>query len=348
MSEIATITTTTETITGTVIAGEETLTVTINAAARGPAGTGGGGGTDLASYVTQIETLSDYPATFPNDDVTAATDAATPGTLVKRAASSGNVTLTEVSCNGFELRGPTIYASFASADNLTANRTYQDPNADGVRAITGNTSGIPDALANGTLSGATWTFDTGAAVAFFAALVGGNESTARTELGAGAVGDDIFEAATVDAARAAQGVQKKVGTSTGASAVGSYDITGADGFTLEANTWYRLDLTALWTSTASNIQFDFITSGTFKRTGITTLVPGQAVNQLTSAAACAIASDTSINLRGSTGSNRTDAPHWAYVYFRTGTAGTGKAQFQVLAGTTLQTVSECIATLTKL
>lgn len=381
MSNIATITTTTETITGTVVAGEETLTVTINVAARGPAGTGGGGGTDLTSYVTQIESLSDYPDTFPPDlsavnhatfdttpstvpttegtlswnatdhtlnlqteiadvlmqvgqellvpiknltgatltngtavaitgstgdrmsvekaiasnaahavstiglvthevahgedgyvnilgrvrelttngysgaegsplylsaataglltstkptnpnwpvrvgwlekkagagagrihvacerlsvdeaEVIGATNEATAGTLVRRAASSGNVSFTEISCNGFELRGPAEFSSFTSADNLDANRTYQDPNASGVKALTADTQGRPDALFNGTLSGTTWTFGDGAAVAFFAKLVEGNESTARTELGAGTFGSSLFETATLASA----------------------------------------------------------------------------------------------------------------------------------------------------
>jgi len=42
-----------------------------------------GGGTALTSYVSQVESLPDYPDTFPNDDVTEATSAATPSKIAK-------------------------------------------------------------------------------------------------------------------------------------------------------------------------------------------------------------------------------------------------------------------------
>lgn len=53
-----------ETITVTVTDSDETITVTLDEAARGPAGPAGSG---ITSYVDEIESLSDYPDTFPPD-----------------------------------------------------------------------------------------------------------------------------------------------------------------------------------------------------------------------------------------------------------------------------------------
>jgi hypothetical protein len=213
-----------------------------------------GGGTELTGYVTQVASLSDYPDTFPNDDVTAATSAATPNTLVKRAAGSGNVAVAEISCNGFELRGPAEFSSFTSADNLDANRTYQDPNANGVKAITQDPLGRPDALFNGTLSGTTWTFGTGAAVAFFAALVGGNESTARTELGLTVTGDALATAATSTDARSTLGEKMYLTTSDSAQLSSNNGLNNDSVLTaipLDANSVYEIAALIIITCTST-------------------------------------------------------------------------------------------------
>lgn len=292
-----------------------------------------GGGTALTSYVSQVASLSDYPTTFPNDEVTAATSAATPDTLVKRAASSGNVTLTEVSCNGFELRGPTIYASFTSADNLTANRTYQDPNADGVKALTANTSGIPDSITNGTLSGATWTFGTGTAVAFFTALVNGNESTARTELGLTVTGDALATAATPIAARSVLGEQTKLAASTTSTTGGPgdlyrKDITGLTGFQIAANTWYKVEF-QLWVTCLATVgyQIHLEFSQNLNPAAVTSqgglgLVAAVAGTQPPFQTAA-----TRILLRGGTAAT-TNQPHSGFLYFHSGSVA-GTAAFRV-------------------
>ena len=89
--------------------------------------------------------------------------------------------------------------TFISAANITGGKTNYFPNADGTYALTASTTGIPDSLANGTISGTltinstTYTYGTGAAAAH------------RTALGAGAAGDAIFTSATKSAAQTAAG-----------------------------------------------------------------------------------------------------------------------------------------------
>jgi len=63
-----------------------------------------------------------------------------------------------------------------STTNLNAERSYEEPNANGTRALTSNTSGIPDKLTDGTIAGTltinstTYTYGTGAAAAHVVAL----------------------------------------------------------------------------------------------------------------------------------------------------------------------------------
>jgi hypothetical protein len=165
-------------------------------------------------------------------------------------------------------------------------------------------------------------------------------------LGAGTTGATLFGAATAAAARAALGIQTKTGTSTGLAAVGVTDITGLTGYDLEADTWYKLELQYLWTSTSSNFQINFVTTGTLLRGG-TTPANGQANSATGALSTSVFVNDTSFQLRGNTGETRTNAPAFGYAYFKTGTAGTGKLQLQLLAGTTLSTITSSCAVLTK-
>ena len=174
----------------------------------------------------------------------------------------------------------------------------------------------------------------------------GADAAHRTALGAGTTGETLFGAADAGAARAALGIQTKTGTSTGLAAVGTADITGLTGYDLEANTWYKLELQYLWTSTSSNFQINFVTTGTFLR-GATTPAIGQANSGAAALSTSIFINDTSFQLRGNVGENRTNIPAFGYAYFRTGTAGTGKVQLQLLAGTTLSTIGSSCAVLTK-
>jgi len=175
---------------------------------------------------------------------------------------------------------------------------------------------------------------------------GTSASDHRIALGAGTTGATLFGAATAAAARAALGIQTKTGTSTGLAAVGTADITGLTGYDLEADTWYKLELQYLWTSTSSNFQINFVTTGTFLR-GATTPAIGQANSGAAVVSQCVFINDTSFQLRGNVGDSRTNIPAFGYAYFRTGTAGTGKVQLQLLAGTTLSTIGSSCAVLTK-
>jgi len=185
-------------------------------------------------------------------------------------------------------------------------------------------------------------FDTGSS--FF--YSGSSASDHRIALGAGTTGATLFGAATAAAARAALGIQTKTGTSTGLAAVGTTDITGLTGYDLEADTWYKLELQYLWTSTSSNFQINFVTTGTLLRGG-TTPANGQANSSVATLSTSVFVNDTSFQLRGSVGENRINMPAFGYAYFKTGTAGTGKVQLQLLAGTTLSTIASSCAVLTK-
>ena len=189
---------------------------------------------------------------------------------------------------------------------------------------------------------------TGASTLTGGATFGGSTQQAATRiaLGAGTTGATLFGAADAAAARAALGIQIKTGTSTGLAAVGTADITGLTGYDLEANTWYKLELQYLWTSTSSNFQINFVTTGTFLRGGTTPAI-GQANIGAAALSQSGFINDTSINLRGNVGESRTNIPAFGYAYFKTGTAGTGKVQLQLLAGTTLSTIGSSCAVLTK-
>ena len=175
---------------------------------------------------------------------------------------------------------------------------------------------------------------------------GTSASAHRIALGAGTTGATLFGAADAGAARTTLGIQTKTGTSTGLAAVGTADITGLTGYDLEANTWYKLELQYLWTSTSSNFQINFVTTGTFLR-GATTPAIGQANSGAAALSTSIFINDTSFQLRGNVGENRTNIPAFGYAYFKTGTAGTGKVQLQLLAGTTLSTIGSSCAVLTK-
>jgi hypothetical protein len=176
--------------------------------------------------------------------------------------------------------------------------------------------------------------------------IASNPGATQESLGGGTAGRAVFGAADVADANAALGVQTKIGTSTGLDAVGSVDIAGLTGFELEADTWYKLDLNYLWTSTAANFQINFITTGTFIRGG-TTPWAGFGLISITSAGALPFVNDTTINMAGSTSGSRTNIPQWGFIYFKTGTSGTAKLQLQLLGGTTMNTITSACAVLTK-
>ena len=139
-------------------------------------------------------------------DLTNATFDSTPNTIPKRN-ENGDVEHSTIFVRAITIRNLEDFTGSTTANNLTGTQTYQEPNASGVKALTADTQGRPDALFNATISGTltvnstSFTFGTGAAVAFFAALVDGNESTARTELGMTTVGSALAVAATPMEAR---------------------------------------------------------------------------------------------------------------------------------------------------
>lgn len=166
---------------------------------------------DPASGVTSYNDLTDVPTTFPNDDVTAATAAATPSTVVKRDVA-GAASFTELSIvNGTISAGTLtlgvqdgitgainlvndIDGSTARIVNSNQSGAYiAPPTVSGTIAKTANTDGTPDALHNSTISG-TVAFGSGAA------------ANMLTALGGGTAGKAVFAAETAAAAATAAGV----------------------------------------------------------------------------------------------------------------------------------------------
>jgi hypothetical protein len=186
-------------------------------------------------------------------DLTNATASPTVSTLVKRDGA-GAVEITQITTSALGLKniGGFIAASFSN--NLTANRALQEPDAAGIRALTQDTLGRPDSLYNGTLSGTTWNFDTGTAVAFFAALVNGNESTARTELGLTATGDALAIAATPLAARSTLGENLYLTTSDSVQLSSSNGLNNDSvlaAIPLDANSVYEIAALIIITCTST-------------------------------------------------------------------------------------------------
>ena len=114
-----------------------------------------------------------------------------------------------------------------------------------------------------TLSGTTWTFGTGSAVAFFAALVDGHESTARTELGLTTIGDALATAATITAARATLGEvvteQALAQTQNATTYLSSTYLTA----TLDANTTYVVDVFLIFDAPAVGFKCQLLIPSSF-------------------------------------------------------------------------------------
>ena len=202
--------------------------------------------------------------------------------------------------------------------------------AGGTTSVTGNLT------ASGTVSAANLSLTNPLSLAN-GGTGGTDASTARTNLGLGSAAD----------LRSILGIQVKAGTSTGLSSVGVTDITGLTGFTLEADTTYKLELHYLWTSASSNFQIEFVTTGSFYRGG-TTPALGQAMTNVGAFSTSVFVNDTTFQLRGSVGENRTNIPFFGYAVFKTNTSGTGKLQLNLLSGSTLSTITSSVAMLTKM
>jgi len=116
-------------------------------------------------------------------------------------------------CNGsISIYKGSNSGSFQS-ENITASRSYQSPNASGTLALTANTSGIPDKLSGGEITGATfvnassltfnttsYTYGTGAAAAH------------RTALGLGTLATQNADAATLSGTTTFNGTVYNYGT----------------------------------------------------------------------------------------------------------------------------------------
>ena len=247
----------------------------------------------------------------------------TGNTLVRRSAS-GDATFSALQ---FPSEGiGTTELGVNNDGSLESSPSIVLPGASGTLALTDNLSGVVGIAYGGTNATTV--------------------SEARTALGSGATGDNLFVAASVQEARLALGIQSKTGTSTGLAGVGTTDITGLTGYSLEADTWYKLELQYLWTSASSNFQINFVTTGTFLRGGTTPAI-GQANSSVSALLTVTFINNTSFQLRGSVGESRTNVPAQGYAYFKTGLAGTGKLELQLLAGTTLSTITSSCAVLTK-
>ncbi len=242
----------TEAITATITAGSETITHEVVIAARGPASSGG---TTLTSYASQVATLPDYPTTFPNDDVTAATSAATPSKIAKRDAQGG------IAFSGLTLTDATLTSNGTGDFTIasTGSGTITINSGSGL-TISGGDVTISAAIVFSTNS---YTFGVGAAVAFFAALVNGNESTARTELGLTVTGDALATAATPLAARSV--MEEKLYIDANDSATRNNDTYADDDILkdipLDANSKYEIVAFVVMACTAASGYKMLLSSG---------------------------------------------------------------------------------------
>jgi len=196
------------------------------------------GGATLTSYIDQIETLADYPTTFPNDGVTAATTSPTANTIAKRNASGGIGFAYSLSL--YDPDGDataTFTANSYLADGI--DRAYWMPRASGVMALTNSVTGVPDALTNGTISG-TVAFGPGAQTAMLDAL------------GFGAAGKTISTKTTISSVYEYLGVVTKKKSADLSRNSSSVFATDSD-FTIpmEANSTYSVEFQIVFTSTSS-------------------------------------------------------------------------------------------------
>lgn len=84
-------------------------------------------------------------------DITDATSAAAANTVARRS-SLGSIVFATCAAADFRVGTSPNFASYAGA-NLSQARAHQAPNADGTFCLTASTTGVPDALANGAVSG---------------------------------------------------------------------------------------------------------------------------------------------------------------------------------------------------
>jgi hypothetical protein len=369
MSVTANLTTNVETITATIVVGDETIIVQVSAAARGPAGEAGAAGPNALTTATTTNLTGFISGNGTNiAGATAAASAATANTLVLRDANGGasfaGVTLSGINTNSgnySQVGGANFIVETTSNANLTTtgSGTVIVSGAGGTTISGGTLTFSPSApieQRNGTAAQESRIYGTYTGPGNYRrlALKMSNAGVAQIVAeggGSGAAGNVLqlpsnTTFADLTATRAALGIQTKTGTSTGLDAVGATDITGLTGYALEADTWYKLELQYLWTSTSSNFQINFVTTGTLLRGG-TTPVLGQSMSAAAAVSTTFFVNDTTFALRGSAGESRTNLPAFGYAYFKTGTAGTGKVQLQLLAGTTLSTIVSSCAVLTK-
>lgn len=154
----------------------------------------------------------------------------------------GSIVINTVTGNALLLKANGAFTAGFRTDTvdnpLSASRYYEAPNADGVVALTSSLTGIPDAVHNGTLTGTTWTFGTGAAAALL------------TAAGGGATGQSVFQAATVAAAREALGGYLFVLPSNYTNTTSSFTSVGVS-VSLTAGTW-EIDFLAAYENVSAS------------------------------------------------------------------------------------------------
>ena len=185
---------------------------------------GGGGGTTLTNY-SQIASLTGYPASFPPTIGTGSADAmagnATPTPAAHKSthASGGADALTPSDIGALATSGPSMTGDLTITSNghtikdrvpglLGGDYIHTRPEATGTLALTGSSTGVPDAL-NTATDGKPVTI--GAATNFtfnstYVTLGTGAPAAWITALGGGATGKAIFESATQATAQTAIGL----------------------------------------------------------------------------------------------------------------------------------------------
>lgn len=200
-------------------------------------------------YNSSIPAWEPKPQVITSNDVTDATANPTAGTVVKRGVSGeaafGNPSAkVTVSTNAVGYYNGFNYATISfSANALNGNYIVGFPLANGTLALTASTTGVPDKLAGGTISGST-TVASGTTWTYGDATAKTNHLTA---LGSGAAGRDLFAAVLhtgTDSTRKLMGLDTSDSpTFAGLSSSGDSYVTGVGkkvGTNVDASTFVTI------------------------------------------------------------------------------------------------------------
>jgi hypothetical protein len=235
----------------------------------------------LADIPTQASDIGAAEASHEHvsADITDATsDGSTNPEKILKTNVAGSVTVEQlVAASDISIQKTALIVGNTQANNLTESRNYEEPNADGVKALTASTTGVPDALASGTISGnttvsagTTWNYGLGASDAHLQGLGGGDgagiplfKTTTYTGTGSARklLGLDVTDSPTFTTVNTSVSVSINRGTGDGALTLvaGTGDSVsirsggsagtariGLGSYNVNADTWFYRDASGIF------------------------------------------------------------------------------------------------------